>query len=109
MHTLGTYYDKANKEQFANLFGHLAIGKDPTPNHSEFHILKLDFSGISKLAPAEFEAEFNQTILGALATFRRKYGLGFELSDFGVNTFKKMTDELEEIGGKVCLTKLNVL
>jgi len=43
---LENYYDVAKKGQFEELFGHLHIGKNPTPLHNQYFILKLDFSCI---------------------------------------------------------------
>ncbi|MDM8529027.1 AAA family ATPase [Anaerolineales bacterium HSG24] len=44
--TLENYYDLAKADQFEKLFGHLAIGQNPTPNHNQYFVLKLDFSMI---------------------------------------------------------------
>ncbi len=41
---LENYYDVAKKDEFDSLFGHLAIGKNPTPLRNSYFILKLDFS-----------------------------------------------------------------
>jgi hypothetical protein len=41
---LENYYDMRKKDQFETLFGHLNIGKSPTPNHNQYFILRLDFS-----------------------------------------------------------------
>ncbi len=43
---LENYYDVAKKDQFEALFGHLKIGKNPTPLHNSYFILKWDFSCI---------------------------------------------------------------
>jgi hypothetical protein len=43
---LENYYDIAKKDRFEELFGHLNIGKNPTPLHNKYFILKLDFSCI---------------------------------------------------------------
>ena len=43
---LENYYDIAKKDLFEKLFGHLQIGKNPTPLHNQYFILKLDFSCI---------------------------------------------------------------
>ena len=43
---LENYYDVAKKDMFEDLFGHLQIGKHPTPLHNQYFILKLDFSCI---------------------------------------------------------------
>ncbi|MBC2724580.1 MAG: AAA family ATPase, partial [Desulfosporosinus sp.] len=36
---LENYYDLARKEKFQELFGHLLIGKNPTPLHNKYFIL----------------------------------------------------------------------
>ncbi|MBF0201805.1 MAG: AAA family ATPase, partial [Desulfamplus sp.] len=44
---LENYYDVAKKDQFKTLFSKLKIGKNPTPLHNSFYILKWDFSCIN--------------------------------------------------------------
>jgi hypothetical protein len=44
---LENYYDVAKAERFESLFGHLAIGKNPTALHNKYLILKWDFSAIA--------------------------------------------------------------
>ena len=44
---LENYYDVAKAAEFEKLFGHLAIGKDPTPLHNKYFVLKWDFSVVS--------------------------------------------------------------
>jgi len=44
---LENYYDVARAEQFEELFGNLAIGRNPTKLHNRFFILKWDFSAIN--------------------------------------------------------------
>ncbi len=41
---LENYYDVAKKDEFDEMFGHLAIGKNPTPLKNSYYILKWDFS-----------------------------------------------------------------
>jgi hypothetical protein len=41
---LENYYDLRKKDQFEALFGHLNIGKNPTPSHNQYFVLRLDFS-----------------------------------------------------------------
>ncbi|MEN8221227.1 MAG: AAA family ATPase [Pseudomonadota bacterium] len=43
---LENYYDVAKAEEFERLFGHLAIGQNPTPKHNQYFILNWDFSDI---------------------------------------------------------------
>ncbi|MEZ4865190.1 MAG: AAA family ATPase [Caldilineaceae bacterium] len=42
--TLENYYDIAKADEFARLFGALAIGAQPTPLHNQYLILRWDFS-----------------------------------------------------------------
>jgi hypothetical protein len=41
---LENYYDIAKAEEFEKLFGHLAIGKNPTPKHNQYFVMTWDFS-----------------------------------------------------------------
>ncbi len=43
---LMAYYDINKRDQFQELFGHLAIGKNPTEWANQFVVLKLDFSKV---------------------------------------------------------------
>jgi len=40
---LETYYDVARADEFDTLFGHLAIGRHPTPLHNQHLIMRWDF------------------------------------------------------------------
>lgn len=42
--TLFSYYDLASAHHFDALFGHLAIGRNPTPLRGSYFVLQLDFS-----------------------------------------------------------------
>jgi hypothetical protein len=50
--TLENYYDVARADEFETLFGHLAIGQDPTPRHNQYFVLKWDFSAVSPMGEA---------------------------------------------------------
>ncbi len=41
---LENYYDIAKAQQFERLFGHLAIGANPTPKHNQYFVMTWDFS-----------------------------------------------------------------
>ena len=45
--TLANYYDLNRAGEFAALFGDLAIGQNPTPEHNQYLILRWDFSKVS--------------------------------------------------------------
>lgn len=42
--TLENYYDVAKADEFETLFGHLAIGRDPTPLHNRYLVMRWNFS-----------------------------------------------------------------
>ena len=44
---LENYYDLKKAEEFEQLFGHLAIGSNPTPKHNQYFVLKWDFSVVN--------------------------------------------------------------
>jgi len=44
---LENYYDVAKAGEFEQLFGQLAVGKQPTPKHNQYFVLKWDFSQVS--------------------------------------------------------------
>jgi hypothetical protein len=50
---LANYYDVAKADQFDTLFGHLAIGKQPTPAHNHYFILQWDFSCVDPSGDAQ--------------------------------------------------------
>ncbi|OQY56911.1 MAG: hypothetical protein B6245_17720, partial [Desulfobacteraceae bacterium 4572_88] len=43
---LENYYDVAKADEFERLFGHLAVGGNPTRRHSRYFVLKWDFSAV---------------------------------------------------------------
>ncbi|CAK0776183.1 hypothetical protein CCP3SC15_530029 [Gammaproteobacteria bacterium] len=50
---LENYYDLAKADRFATLFGELAIGRNPTPRHNRYFVLKLNFSGVDPSGDTE--------------------------------------------------------
>ncbi|MDM8562261.1 AAA family ATPase, partial [Candidatus Marithioploca araucensis] len=44
---LENYYDVAKADEFAQLFGDLAIGQNPTLRHNQYFVKKWDFSNVS--------------------------------------------------------------
>lgn len=50
---LENYYDVAKKDEFDRMFGHLAIGKNPTPLRNSYFILKFDFSCVDPTGTAD--------------------------------------------------------
>ncbi len=50
---LENYYDVAKADDFDKLFGNLAIGKNPTPIHNKYLVMKWDFSNISPVGDSK--------------------------------------------------------
>ena len=69
---LATYYDKAKKDQFEEIFGSLWIGKHPTPLMGRYQVMHLDFSRIGGTID-ELEKKFDEYLCYTLNAFVRKY------------------------------------
>jgi len=50
---LESYYDLSQADRFEQLFGGLAIGKNPTAGHNRYFVLKWDFSEVSPVGDGE--------------------------------------------------------
>ena len=51
--TLENYYDVNKADEFERLFGHLAIGQNPTPKHNQYLIMRWDFSEVKTIGSIE--------------------------------------------------------
>ena len=72
--TLENYYDVARADEFEMLFGHLSIGKDPTPRHNQYFVLKWDFSAVSPLGEVrEIQQAMYNHINGCIEQFIVRY------------------------------------
>ncbi|EGG24002.1 hypothetical protein DFA_06140 [Cavenderia fasciculata] len=112
---LHQYYDCKNRKTFDDitsdrpdkLFGHLSIGKKPTPLKNEFMVLHLDFSGLdtstfdvySKL----FEKDFNEKVNLSIEKFKNTYNKTLEISPDNCLT------SFERLRSTVCNSKLYIL
>jgi hypothetical protein len=77
--TLANYYDIAKAEEFESLFGELAIGRNPTPLHNQYFILRWDFSCVdSSGAVSEVKRALHDHVNGCLEGFL-KYYAGFDI------------------------------
>jgi len=63
---LDNYYDVAKANQFEQLFGHLAIGKNPTPKQNQYLVMSWDFSAVDSSGDAnEIRQRLHNKIKGA--------------------------------------------
>jgi len=75
---LENYYDIARKDQFSTLFGHLAVGADPTPLRNGYFILRWDFSCVDPTGtPEDMRQSLYDHINGCISDFVQTYrGMG---------------------------------
>jgi hypothetical protein len=71
---LENYYDVNKADEFEKLFGHLAIGKNPTALHNQYLVMRWDFSMVKARGTVEeLEETLYNHINTRLATFARDY------------------------------------
>ena len=71
---LTNYYDIARKDAFQEVFGHLKIGKNPTPLHSTYFVMEWDFSCVDPSGSAEdIKKALHTHINGCIRSFAAYY------------------------------------
>ncbi len=71
---LENYYDVAKVDDFEELFANLAIGKNPTPIHNKYLVMKWDFSVIKTYRDiTDIEHSLNNYINEAIDNFSSRY------------------------------------
>ncbi len=72
--TLENYYDVAKADEFETLFGHLAIGQNPTPLHNRYVVMRWDFSLVDPQGNvAEIKRSLHNHINAAIERFTQQY------------------------------------
>jgi len=72
--TLMNYYDINKADDFERLFGHLAIGQDPTPLHNQYLVMRWDFSKIlHKGSVDEIQLAINDHVNSRIKRFSEQY------------------------------------
>lgn len=94
---LSNYYDVNKKDRFQELFGHTAIGKNPTASNNACMILHLDFSVVS-VTPnlKEVERSFRTHCHASLEVTLHKNRHYFEES-ISIDPDKAASDNLEKV------------
>ncbi len=68
------YYDVNRAAQFETLFGHLAIGQNPTPLHNQYFVMKWDFSLVKAQGSLkEIEAALHEHVNDRIVQFAENY------------------------------------
>ncbi len=107
--TLENYYDLAKAEEFVRLFGHLAIGQNPTPRHNQYFVMKWDFSMVDPSGePAEIRQALHEHVNDKIAAFAKYYHhwLPYALEinqDNAISSFESLLMSVRGAGGKLYL------
>jgi hypothetical protein len=71
---LENYYDVAKADEFERLFGHLAIGKNPTPKHNQYLVMTWDFSRVKATGDiTAIEKALYNRVNHAISKFANRY------------------------------------
>ena len=71
---LENYYDLAKADEFERLFGQLAIGRNPTPKHNQYFVMKWDFSAVNPHGdPDGIQRALYSYLNGRIANFAAYY------------------------------------
>ncbi|HHN93210.1 MAG TPA: hypothetical protein ENK17_00415, partial [Anaerolineae bacterium] len=72
--TLENYYDVAKADEFERLFGHLAIGQNPTPLHNRYLIMRWNFSVVDPQGDNEaIQRSLYDHLNASIISFARRY------------------------------------
>ena len=67
------YYALEYQAQFKDLFGHLDIGKNPTPSANQYMVIKFEFTGIQTNTPANTIEGFLGSVRDSVDIFLTQY------------------------------------
>ncbi|MCP4107949.1 MAG: AAA family ATPase [Desulfobacteraceae bacterium] len=92
---LENYYDVAKADEFETLFGHLAVGKNPTGQCSKYFVMNWDFSAVSPQGDSEQIRIFlHNHINGCLEIFLARYrnilDYDIQLNDDALRSFQSV-------------------
>jgi hypothetical protein len=100
VHMLGDYYDVLQKDNFEEIFGHLKIGANPTPQRNSFLIFKISFDTLNMKDLDSFEKSLNDRINSSVIHFKEQHRhlLGDSIDEIdihnkdGINSFRSLAD-----------------
>ncbi len=71
---LENYYDVAKADEFERLFGHLAVGQQPTPKRNQYFVMKWNFSTIvTQGTGTEIRQALYDHLNGCMEEFKARY------------------------------------
>ncbi|KAL6076170.1 hypothetical protein QOT17_003077 [Balamuthia mandrillaris] len=93
--TLAQYYDELNASKFDELFGHLDIGKRPTPLANSFLVLPLNFSGLKTDTAKEFKMSLNDRLNTLAGSYKARYNLQYQINpQNALDTYTSLFEEM---------------
>ena len=103
---LAHYYDINMAGEFDALFGDLAIGNDPTPEHNQYLILRFDFSKVS--AKGDIEAiqhslftHLNQAILDFTQRYQHLLKYPVNVMEDALGSLQSLVDVVKNSGQSI--------
>lgn len=106
---LENYYDVAKAGEFERLFGKLAIGKNPIPNHNRYFIMNWDFSAVDPQGGTDqIKRALHDHINGCIEQFKARYNgiLEYEIlldSNNSLRSFQSVLAAVQSSPYKLCL------
>jgi hypothetical protein len=105
---LANYYDINTAAQFDTLYGDLAVGKNPTPEHNQYLVLRWDFSKVSAQGDLEqiknslFEV-LNQEFKGFIQTYQHLLTGQVDIRDDALASFMAVLNAVRLSGQQLYL------
>ncbi len=108
LQTLANYYDLRRRDEFDQLFGDLAIGRDPTALANRYFVMTWDFSELSASGAADeigqrLNGYVNSQIQDFLTAHSQHLSASFDIEPEGVDTFRHLLTAIRETPYKLYL------
>ncbi len=107
--TLKNYYNLAKADKFEQMFGSLIVGKNPTPLHNKYFVLKWDFScvdssgSLNEIKTSLF-SHMNSRIIRFSSYYSDYLPLEIKIDDHdAVRSFESLLGSIEKTGHKLYL------
>ncbi|KPA13103.1 hypothetical protein MHK_006704 [Candidatus Magnetomorum sp. HK-1] len=106
--TLKNYYDLAKADQFEKIFSKLWIGKNPTPLHNQFFVLKWDFSCVDSSGPFEeikrsLYSHINSRITRFASSYSKYIISEIKIHENAIASLESLLSSIEKTGNKLYL------
>lgn len=106
--TLANYYDIKTAGQFDTLFGGLEVGRNPTPEHNRYLILRWDFSKVSAQGDIDdIKSSLFNHLNETIETFKRDYAAflqgNAEIYENALVSFQSLCNNVGSSGQQIYL------